>query len=68
MAIKFFTREEVGTYLRVNPRTVDRWLKKGLLKGFKLGDGPTSKWRIPEGEVTKFLEKHASTKQNKRHE
>ena len=66
--MKFLTREEVGTYLRVNPRTVDRWLKNGLLKGYKLGKGPTSKWRIPEAEVAKFLEKHASGKPSKRHE
>ncbi len=62
MAIKFLTREEVGTYLRVNPRTVDRWLKKGLLKGYKLGKGSTSMWRIPESEIEKFLKKHANKK------
>lgn len=62
MSIKFLTREEVGDYLRVNPRTVDRWLKKGLLKGYKLGNGPTSMWRIPEDEVKRFLEKHANKK------
>jgi len=65
MATKFLTREEVGIYLRVNPRTVDRWIKNGLLKGYKLGVGSTSMWRIPEDEVTKFLEKHASVKKNK---
>lgn len=68
MAIKFLTREEVGAYLRVNPRTVDRWIKNGLLKGYKLGKGPTSMWRIPEAEVSKFLEKHASSKSKKHHE
>ncbi len=58
----FLTREEVGKYLRVHPRTVDRWIKDGNLKGYKLGGGKTSLWRIPESEVKKFLKKHASKK------
>ena len=56
--MKFLTREEVATYLRVHPRTVERWLKSGSLKGYKLGKEKTSLWRIPEDEVNKFLEKH----------
>ena len=58
----FLTLEEVAKYFRVHPRTVERWLKKGDLKGYKLGGGKTSLWRIPESEVKKFLEKHASKK------
>ncbi len=60
--MKFLTREEVATYLRVHARTVERWLMNGSLKGYKLGKGKTSLWRIPESEVNKFLEKNASTK------
>ena len=60
--MKFLTREEVATYLRVHARTVERWLMNGSLKGYKLGKGKTSLWRISESEVNKFLEKHASTK------
>ncbi len=60
--MKFLTREEVATYLRVHPRTIERWLRNGDLKGYKLGKSKTSLWRIPENEVSKFLEKHASTK------
>jgi len=60
--MKFLTREEVATYLRVHARTVERWLMNGSLKGYKLGKGKTALWRIPESEVSKFLEKHASTK------
>ena len=60
--MKFLTREEVATYLRVHPRTIERWLMSGSLKGYKLGKGKTSLWRISENEVSKFLEKHVSTK------
>lgn len=55
--MKFLTREEVAKYLRVHPRTVDRWLKNGSLKGYKLGKGKTSLLRIAEPELKKFLEK-----------
>ncbi|MEI7720264.1 MAG: helix-turn-helix domain-containing protein [bacterium] len=60
--MKFMTREEVAKYLRVHPRTVERWLRIKSLKGFKLGEGKTALWRIPEAEVKKFLEKHKNTK------
>ena len=60
--MKFMTREEVATYFRVHARTVERWLKTGDLKGFKLGEGKTSLWRIPEKEVAAFLEKYKNKK------
>lgn len=60
MAETFLTRDEVAQLLRVNIRTVERWLKNGSLKGYKLGDGKTSLWRIPEAELKNFLRKHAN--------
>ena len=60
--MKFLTREEVAKYFRVHARTVERWLKNGSLRGYKLGKGKTSLWRIPEDEVKKFLAKHANQK------
>lgn len=56
--MEFMTREEVAKYFRVHARTVERWLKSGALKGYKLGDGKTALWRIPKGEVKKFMERH----------
>lgn len=56
--MEFYTIEEVAKELRVNPRTIMRWLKNGSLKGYKLGDGKTSLLRIPKAEVKRFLEKH----------
>ena len=58
----FLTREEVAKYLRVHARTVERWLKNGSIKGYKLGKGKTALWRIPENEVNKFLEKQTNVK------
>lgn len=56
--MEFYTIEEVAKELRVNPRTIMRWLKNGSLKGYKLGDGKTSLLRITKAEVKRFLEKH----------
>ena len=56
--MEYLTNDEVAKILRVHPRTVDRWLKQGMLKGYKLGNGKTSLWRISKNEVKKFLEKH----------
>lgn len=55
------TKEEVAKYFRVHPRTVERWLKDGSLKGYKLGESKTSLWRIPKLEVKKFLDKSKKT-------
>lgn len=60
--MEFMTRNEVAWYLRVNRRTVERWLKGGLIRGYKLGSGRTALWRIPKGELKKFLDEHSSTK------
>lgn len=56
--MEFLTREEVAKYFRVHPRTVERWLRSGSLKGHKLGGGKTSLWRISKEEIKRFLDKH----------
>ncbi|MFH1225737.1 MAG: helix-turn-helix domain-containing protein [bacterium] len=60
--MEFYTLEEVAKELKVNSRTIMRWLKNGQLKGYKLGNSKTSLLRIPKAEVNKFLEKHKITK------
>lgn len=56
--MEFKTRKEVAELFRVNPRTVERWLKSGKIKGYKLGKGATSPWRIDMVEIKKFLKKY----------
>ena len=60
--VEFLTNDEVAAKLRVNSRTVDRWLNKGLLKGYKLGSSRTALWRIPVSEFKKFLAAHKNKK------
>ncbi len=55
--MNFLTKGEVAKYFRVHPRTVERWLKTGLLKGYKLGKGKTALWRIPETEKENLLKR-----------
>jgi len=60
--MEFLTRTEVAEYFRVNPRTVDRWIKGRKLKGHKLGKQKASPMRIPRNELKRFLVKNSIKK------
>ena len=49
------TSAQVAEYLRVDKKTVARWLRKGLLRGFKLGP----RWAVLRGEMRRFLQSRA---------
>lgn len=55
--MEFMTRTEVSKHLRVSERTVDRWLVRGLIRGYKLGEGRTALLRISKADVEQFLAK-----------
>ncbi len=50
-APKTYTIEEVADVLKVNPRTVNRMLERGELRGVKAG----RLWRIPEDALNAYL-------------
>lgn len=50
---KLLTPEDVANVLSVTPRTVKDWLRKGKLKGVKVG----RLWRIRELELEAFIGK-----------
>ena len=56
--MKFIIKEEIAELLRVHPRTVERWLEKGILQGYKLGKGRTALWRISQDDFDEFLKEH----------
>jgi excisionase family DNA binding protein len=56
--MEFKTRKEVAELFRVDPRTVERWLKSGRIKGYKLGKARTAPWRVDVSEIKKFLKKY----------
>ena len=45
------TTQEIAKYLGVHEMTVYRWLKKGILPGFKIG----GRWRTKKDVLDKYL-------------
>ncbi len=50
---KLLTTEAAAERLDVAPTTVRDWLRKGILKGTKVGGGKL--WRISEEAIDEFL-------------
>jgi len=55
---RLLTLEETAVQLRVSKKSILRYLWTRKLRGFKLGNGRTSLWRIPEEELEKFIKRH----------
>ncbi len=53
---KLLTPTDVANRLQVNERTVTLWLRKGHLRGFKVG----KEWRISPDDLQAFLEASAN--------
>jgi excisionase family DNA binding protein len=47
----YYTPKEVSEKLKLNIRTVYKWIREEKLKAVKLGDV----WRIPESEINRLL-------------
>jgi len=56
--MELLTRTQVAKFFGVHQRTIQRWLKNGDLKGYKLGKSSTSPWRISKEDVDIFLKKN----------
>ena len=53
---KLLTLVDVANRLQVNERTVAQWLRKGHLRGFKIG----KEWRISVNDLEALLEAGAN--------
>ncbi len=53
---KLLTPTDVANRLQVNEHTVTVWLRKGHLRGFKIG----KEWRISPDDLQAFLEARAN--------
>jgi len=53
---KLLTPPQVAQHLQVNERTVTLWLRRGHLRGFKIG----KEWRISARDLEAFLEQSAN--------
>jgi excisionase family DNA binding protein len=49
---KLYTPEQAAEILAVTPRAILEWLRRGKLKGLKLG----RLWRIREGDLKAFID------------
>ncbi len=58
---KLLTPSNVASRLQVNERTVTQWLRKGRLRGFKVG----KEWRISSDDLQAFLEASANMQPDK---
>lgn len=61
MTDKLLSPEEIADRLAVTPNTVRGWLRKGTLKGIKIGKRI---WRVREPELDDFLCREQSTEYN----
>ncbi len=53
---QLWTPPQVAERLQVNERTVTQWLRKGHLRGFKIG----KEWRVAQRDLQAFLEDSAN--------
>ncbi len=49
---KLLTPPQVAEHLQVNERTVTQWLRRGHLRGFKIG----KEWRVSARDLENFLD------------
>ena len=56
------TTQEISKYLGVHEMTVYRWLKKGVLPGFKIG----GRWRSKKDVLDQYLLSRMNVKMNGR--
>jgi excisionase family DNA binding protein len=55
---QIMTTKEIAKYLGVHEMTIYRWLKKGVLPGFKIG----GRWRSKKDLLDSFLVKQMGSK------
>ena len=53
---KLLTPTDVANHLQMDERTVTLWLRRGHLRGFKIG----KEWRVSERDLENFLEQSAN--------
>ncbi len=58
---KLLTPTDVANHLQVNERTVTQWLRRGRLRGFKIG----KEWRLSVEDLEAFLEASANKPMDK---
>ena len=50
---QYYTPQEIAQKLKINVRTIYKWIREGKLNAIKIGD----LWRISEGELNRLLKR-----------
>jgi excisionase family DNA binding protein len=53
---EYWTLDEVAERLKVNRRTVSRWIENGSLSAIRFGAPPRGSIRITESDLQEFLQ------------
>ena len=53
---EYWTLDEVAERLRVNRRTVNRWIENGSLNAIRFGAPPRGAIRISESDLQEFIQ------------
>jgi Helix-turn-helix domain len=57
----FLTAEEAAIFLaRVNPRTLTRWARTGLIPTYPLGEGRRRLWRFRRADLLRWMQSRCS--------
>lgn len=53
--MNLLTPDEVAAILKINPRTVVRWLQMGKLPGIELKKGTVTQWRVDNDDLHEYI-------------
>jgi excisionase family DNA binding protein len=56
---KYWTPEEIAERLKINVRTVNRWIASGKLRAIRVG----RLWRVPDSAIREFVGEQQSGEQ-----
>jgi len=54
---EYWTLDEVAERLKVNRRTVNRWIENGNLNAIRFGASPRGAIRITESDLQEFIQR-----------
>jgi excisionase family DNA binding protein len=53
-SVSFYTTSELAAFLKLKPRTIQKWIEDGYLKAYQFG----RKYRVRGEDFDEFLEKY----------
>jgi len=60
-SLENFTINEVAKSLKITPRTLYKYIQRGMIRGYKLGQN----WRFTKTDINNFIEKQTAKETNR---